>query len=353
MTALTSDRHNSSSMAVFLSLMAKFREKQDEASFIMSTIDVTNGLGPFRVADHIESLGDAMKLLRSMAVTLGSITRNHSTLITSDVITSLTADLNDLVSRRQICFRDLDEKSETRQAGDIDPDSDATEFVPPVAPSEVDNVANADISDLANEPEEIAAAAKVVVPSGFHGEVRTPAVEEAPEEVIAVQAANTETSAAVKPLNSVSGLVNIFEKKHTAVLQIPGVKGTMNHTYRPTHSREGHAESCDSPKLRQNRVKVRDPPWHKPVVSVVSTAVEDKMLRQETWASAPKPKNEKTAKAFSSTRFKRLLDLNMEEMMPSLGSSFSTTEMAHMLMRMSLLLMFTVSTPESANNLYR
>ena len=36
MTALTSDRHNSSSMDVFLSLMAKFREKQDEASFIMS-----------------------------------------------------------------------------------------------------------------------------------------------------------------------------------------------------------------------------------------------------------------------------------------------------------------------------
>jgi hypothetical protein len=77
------------------------------------------------------------------------------------------------------------------------------------------------------EPEEIVAAANFVVPSGFHGEVRTHTVEEAHEEVIAVQAANTETSAAVKPLKSVSGLVNFFKKKHMAVLQNPGVKSTM------------------------------------------------------------------------------------------------------------------------------
>ena len=111
MTALTSNRNNSSSMAVLLSLMAKFREKQDEASFIMSTIDVTDGLGPLRVADHTESLRDAMKLLRSMAVTLGSIIRNHSDLVTSDNITSLTVSLDDLVSKRQVCLRYLDERS--------------------------------------------------------------------------------------------------------------------------------------------------------------------------------------------------------------------------------------------------
>ena len=92
----------------------------------MSTIDVTDGLGPLRVADHIESLRDAMKLLRSMAVTLGSITRNHSDLVTSDDITSLTVSLDDLVSKRQVCLRYLDERSEARQE-DIKNAFDATE----------------------------------------------------------------------------------------------------------------------------------------------------------------------------------------------------------------------------------
>ena len=61
-------------------------------------------------------------------------------------------------------------------------------------------------------------------------------------------------------------------------------------------SREKHAEGSQAPKLH--------PPWFKQVVSVAATsAMEDKMLRQETKASAPtpKPKNKKTVKAFSST----------------------------------------------------
>ena len=47
MNALTSHRHNSF-MAVFNSLMNKFRENQDEAAFIPSSIDDTHGLGPLR-----------------------------------------------------------------------------------------------------------------------------------------------------------------------------------------------------------------------------------------------------------------------------------------------------------------
>ena len=53
MTALTSAR-NSSSMMEFRSLMTKFRENQDEVSFILNSVDVTDGLGPLRVADHSE-----------------------------------------------------------------------------------------------------------------------------------------------------------------------------------------------------------------------------------------------------------------------------------------------------------
>ena len=58
---------------------------------------------------------------------------NHRDLITSDNIVPLTANLDDLVSRRQICLRYLEERSEARQtisAEDIETVSDFTEFAP-------------------------------------------------------------------------------------------------------------------------------------------------------------------------------------------------------------------------------
>lgn len=126
---------------------------------------------------------------------------------------------------------------------------------------------------------------------------------------------------------------------------------TMNHTSsRPSHSRENHVKSSDPQKLRQNMDKVRDPLWYKPKVSVMGMT---ELMKQEAQASAPTPSNEKSPKVFGFTRSKRLLDLKMTKMMsflgsePCLGSSISTTDMANLLMRVSLLLMFTASAPES------
>ena len=70
------------------------------------------------------------------------------------------------------------------------------------------------------------------------------------------------------------------------------------------------------------------------------------LQRQEAQVSSPTLKNEKNNKVCSSTNRKRALYLKMSEMF-SLWSSISTTDMAHILMRVSLLLMFTASAPES------
>ena len=106
-----------------------------------------------------------------MSVTLGSISRHCRSLITSDDIISMTATLHDLASRRNVCLGNLDERSEamkTKPKEDTQTNSDAAEFAPPrVAHSEVDHIANEEISDLAKEPEEIAAPAKIVEASGF------------------------------------------------------------------------------------------------------------------------------------------------------------------------------------------
>ena len=253
--------------------MDKFRKKQDEANFILSTIDVTDGLGPMRIADHHVSLRDVMAIMRIMAVDLGTVSRNHRDLVTSDDIASMTADLDAITARRKVCLKDLDEKSEARRAVDIDPDSKAH--------SEGEHVASEDIPDFAKEPEEIAAPVKCVEPSGLNGEVETPAFKEAPDdaikEVITVAAANAETPAVAEPHKRVSSLLNFFEK---------------------------HTEMSDAPKPFQAMAKEGDPPWFK-----------DKMLR--------------------------LLDLQMQQMMSSLGSepcpsSFSTMAMANLLMRASL-----------------
>ena len=83
---------HSSKMMEFHSLIDKFRGNQDEASFILSSIDITDGLGPLLVTDHCESLRVGMTLMRSMAVALGSVMRNQSNLVMSDNIASMTAD---------------------------------------------------------------------------------------------------------------------------------------------------------------------------------------------------------------------------------------------------------------------
>ena len=74
-------------MSEFHSLISKFKENQDEVSFILGYMDLCDGLGPLRVADPFESLGDAKKLLRSMAVILGNVSRNRR-----DDMASMTAD---------------------------------------------------------------------------------------------------------------------------------------------------------------------------------------------------------------------------------------------------------------------
>ena len=365
MTALTSDRHNSSSMAVFHSLVSRFREDQDEVSFILNSVDLDDCLGPIRAAEHCLSLRDVMTIMRRMAVTLGAITRNHRSLISSNETISMTAMLQDFSSRRNVWLRNLDKKPEDPVSGSDGPEALKAAF----------DVSN-DISDgLANEPEEFTDPAMYVAISGF-GKVKTPAMGRASDDgTKEVRAANAVTRAAANPAKRASNLID-FNKKSTAAgfgYQNSEVIG------KEFDARFAETKALESPqkvsslggklsnalKLRHNLVKVVDPPWYKPEVSKVTAVFHSlvskvtastnisEMLRQKTKASAPtpKPKNEKTDKAISSIRFQRLLVLNMAEVMPSLGSSFSTTEMAHMLMRMSLLLMFTVSTPEPANNL--
>ena len=295
------------------------RENQHEASFILSSIDLTGGLGPLRVADHCESLGDAKKLLRSMSVTLGSISRHHGNVITSDYIISITATLHDLSSMRNVCLGELDKKSEGHEAASV---------YPRVLTAGA--IGDDDSNGLAIEPKEIAAPVKCVEPSGFDIKMESLAVEEALDDAKELTADNAETRA-TKPLKGVSSLVNFFNKRSTAAgfgyqnsEKVSGLDGKLS----------------KAPKLRQNLVKVVDPPWYKPEVSKVTPSTNisemlsrDAMLRQETKASAPTP----TPK---------------NEMMPSLGSSFFTTDLAHLMMRLSLMLMFSsASTPESANNL--
>ena len=339
-------------------------------------------MGPLLVADHCANLEEAKKLLRSMSVTLGSISRHYRSLITSDDIISMTATLHDLASRRNVCLGNLDERSEamkTKPKEDTQTNSDAAEFAPPrVAHSEVDHIANEEISDLAKEPEEIAAPAKIVEASGF-GKVETPAMVRASDDATKeATAANAETRAAAKPPKNVSKLINFFNKRSTAGYQNPEVieKGFVDTpdakpphkvsslemlstigkmSSRLSHSREKkQAEMSNAPKLLQSMAKERDPPWFKPVVPMVASTTSAskmiEMLRQEAQSSAPTPtpKNEKTAKAFSATRNKILLDLQMPQMMSSLGSepclsSLSTMGMANLLMRASLLMMFSAS----------
>ena len=76
---------------------------------------------------------------------------------------------------------------------------------------------------------------------------------------------------------------------------------------------------------------VGDPPWSVPVAT---TSAKDKMLKQKV-----------TGKAYSSTSYNRLLDLHMVGIMPSLGSSSSTMEMAHLFIRASLLMMVSTQSP--------
>ena len=166
MTALTSTRH-SNSMIEFNSLVDQFRENQDEVSFILSSIDLTEGLGPLQVADHCESLGDAKKLLRSMSVTLGSISRHHRNVITSDYIISITATLHDISSMRNVCLGELDKKSEGHEAASV---------YPRVLTAGA--IADDDSNGLAIEPKEIAAPVKCE-PSGFDIKMESLAVEEA------------------------------------------------------------------------------------------------------------------------------------------------------------------------------
>ena len=74
-------------------------------------------------------------------------------------------------------------------------------------------------------------------------------------------------------------------------------------------SGEKRVEFSDPPKLRQNMVKVIDPPWYKPVVSkvVASTSISkmDELQRQEAQVSVPTPRDDKSTKVFSSTRVQK------------------------------------------------
>ena len=324
-----SDRHNSSSMAVFHSLVSRFREDQDEVSFILNSVDLDDCLGPIRAAEHCLSLRDVMTIMRRMAVTLGAITRNHRSLISSNETISMTAMLQDFSSRRNVWLRNLDKKPEDPVSGSDGPEALKAAF----------DVSN-DISDgLANEPEEFTDPAMYVAISGF-GKVKTPAMGRASDDgTKEVRAANAVTRAAANPAKRASNLID-FNKKSTAAgfgYQNSEVIG------KEFDARFAETKALESPqkvsslggklsnalKLRHNLVKVVDPPWYKPEVSKVTPSTNisemlsrDAMLRQETKASAPTP----TPK---------------NEMMPSLGSSFSTRDLANQMMRLSLLLMFS------------
>ena len=76
-------------------------------------------------------------------------------------------------------------------------------------------------------------------------------------------------------------------------------------------------------------------------MSVTTSEIGEEMLRQETKNS--KPKIRRGPKPAILQTFKRL-DLNMADMMLSLESSVSIImDMAHLLMRASLLLIFSAS----------
>ena len=201
-----------------------------------------------------------------------------------------------------------------------------------------------------------------------HGNAFGGCEDEARDVCIDIPAANAETQAAVKPIKRVSGLINFFNEWSTAgyknsmviekefadtpaaepphwvpSLEILNTIGKM--TSKISHTREKLTEEVShAPKLQQNMVKVVDPPWYKPVVSVAASGM-NRMKRQEAQASAPVSKKEKIHKACSSTEQRLPTD------MFSLGSSFSTSDMANLLMRLSLMLMFTASPPEPKNKL--
>ena len=111
MTAPSFDRYNSS-MTAINSLITQFKETQDDATFILSSIDDNHGMGPLQVADHCASLRDVMTLMRKMASALGALTRNQSHLVTLDSLAFMQDSLDDLANRRTVCYRNPDEKPE-------------------------------------------------------------------------------------------------------------------------------------------------------------------------------------------------------------------------------------------------
>jgi hypothetical protein len=159
MTAPSFDRYNSS-MTAINSLITQFRETQDDATFILSSIDDNHGMGPLQVADHCASLRDVMTLMRKMASALGALKRNQSHLVTLDSLAFMQDSLDDLANRRTVCYRNPDEKPEDAEtvsdvsavihlASDVDP----SRVVSIEALEKVSEAAKEDSEGLANDPE--------------------------------------------------------------------------------------------------------------------------------------------------------------------------------------------------------
>ena len=134
--------------------------------------------------------------MRGMAVTLGTMMRNHTDQITGGDIVSMTGTLDDLVSRRQAYFGDLDMKSKLRQ---VIPFEDPVALITTGIPTS--RTAKDESEDIIFEPEEIATpAAECVAPSGIGQKDETRAVHkalDATKEVTKVTAVNAEAPAVV------------------------------------------------------------------------------------------------------------------------------------------------------------
>ena len=246
MTAPSFDRYNSS-MTAINSLITQFRETQDDATFILSSIDDNHGMGPLQVADHCASLRDVMTLMRKMASALGALKRNQSHLVTLDSLAFMQDSLDDLANRRTVCYRNPDEKPEDAEtvsdvsavihlASDVDP----SRVVSIEALEKVSEAAKEDSEGLANDPE--GSPVEFVELSSITPDDEIPEAEKATDVAKDASAAIApiDESLAVKPLHRFFSLINFLN-------QNPGTVSTRtNHSTTPP----GSLAQCPARLLR-------------------------------------------------------------------------------------------------------
>ena len=271
MTAPSFDRYNSSMIAIN-SLITQFKETQDDATFILSSIDDNHGMGPLQVADHCASLRDVMTLMRKMASALGALKRNQSHLVTLDSLAFMQDSLDDLANRRTVCYRNPDEKPEDAEtvsdvsavihlASDVDP----SRVVSIEALEKVSEAAKEDSEGLANDPE--GSPFEFVELSSITPDDEIPEAEKATDVTKDASAAIApiDESLAVKPLHRFFSLIN-FLNQNTGT-----VSTRTNHSTTPPGSGTVSSTTPKVPIASMFCFAKEEPPWYRLVKGMPST----------------------------------------------------------------------------------